>query len=116
MTNEEVRNRIQNAIGVHDDLLTMVKKRKLRWYGHISRSSGMAKTILQGTVKGLLSASSAKPSRAQTYKFILMSGLRHPEINLYQCQVSVINDKLLLVPGLRHPVLSLYKYQDSVIQ
>ena len=51
VTNEEVRNRIQNAIGVHDDLLTMVKKRKLRWYGHISRSSGMAKTILQGTVK-----------------------------------------------------------------
>ena len=52
VTNEEVRNRIQNAVGVHDDLLTMVKKRKLRWYGHISRSSGMAKTILQGTVKG----------------------------------------------------------------
>ena len=37
---------------MYDDLLTMVKKRKLRWYGHISRSSGMAKTILQGTVKG----------------------------------------------------------------
>ena len=52
VTNEEVRNRIQNAIGVHDDLLTMVKKRKLRWYGHISRASGIAKTILQGTVKG----------------------------------------------------------------
>ena len=47
VTNEEVRKRIQNAIGVQDDLLTMVKKRKLRWYGHISRSSGMAKTILQ---------------------------------------------------------------------
>ena len=52
MANEKVCNRIQNATGVHDDLLTMVKKRKLRWYGHISRSSGMAKTILQGTVKG----------------------------------------------------------------
>ena len=50
--NEEVRNRIQNATGVHDDLLTMAKKWKLTWYGHISRSSGMAKTILQGTVKG----------------------------------------------------------------
>ena len=37
---------------VHDDLLTMIKKRKLRRYGHISRSSGMAKTILQRTVKG----------------------------------------------------------------
>ena len=46
-------HRIQNEIGVHDDLLTIVKKRKLRWYGHISRSSGMAKTILQeGTVEG----------------------------------------------------------------
>ena len=32
--------------------LTMVKRRKLRWYGHISRSSGLAKTMLQGTVKG----------------------------------------------------------------
>ena len=48
MTNEAVRNRIQNATGVHNDLLTIVKKRKLRWY----RSSGMAKTDLQGTVKG----------------------------------------------------------------
>ena len=52
ITNKEVRNRIQNAIGVHNDLLTMVKKQKLRWYGHISRSSCMAKTVLQGTVKG----------------------------------------------------------------
>ena len=33
-------------------LLTIVKRHKLRWYGHVSRSSGLAKTILQGTVKG----------------------------------------------------------------
>ena len=52
VTNEEIRNGIQKAMGVHDDLLTMIKKRILRWYGHISRSSGMAKTILQGTMKG----------------------------------------------------------------
>ena len=52
VTNQEVCNRIQNATGVHDDLLTMVRKRKLRWYGHISRSSGMVKTVLQGTMKG----------------------------------------------------------------
>ena len=52
MTNEVARNRIQNAILMHDDLLIMVKKRKLRWYGHISRSSSMAQTVLQGTVKG----------------------------------------------------------------
>ena len=36
----------------HEDLLTIVKRRKLQWYGHVSRSSGLAKTILKGTVKG----------------------------------------------------------------
>ena len=40
------------AIGEYDELLILVKKRKLRWFGHVSRSSGLANTILQGTVKG----------------------------------------------------------------
>ena len=52
VTNEEVCGKIQTAIGEYDKLLTLVKKRKLRWFGHVSRSSGLAKTILQGTVKG----------------------------------------------------------------
>ena len=52
VTNEEVRAKIQQATGPHEALLTIVKRRKLQWYGHVSRSSGLAKTILQGTVKG----------------------------------------------------------------
>ena len=52
VTNEEVRNRIRQAIGPYKDLLTTVKKRKLRWYGHITRSTRLAKMILQGTVQG----------------------------------------------------------------
>ena len=36
----------------HEDLLTIVKRCKLKWYGHVCRSSGPAKTILQGTVRG----------------------------------------------------------------
>ena len=52
VTNEEVHAKIQQAIGPHEDLLTIVRKRKQQWYGHVSRSSGPAKTILQGTVKG----------------------------------------------------------------
>ena len=52
VTYEEVRAKIQQAIGLHEDLLTIVKRRKLQWYGHVSRSSGLAKTILHGTVKG----------------------------------------------------------------
>ena len=30
---------------MHDNLLIMVKKQKLRWYCHISRFAGIAKTI-----------------------------------------------------------------------
>ena len=52
VTNEEVCAKIQQAIGPYEDLLTIVKRRKLQWYGHVSRSSGLAKTILQGNVKG----------------------------------------------------------------
>ena len=52
VTNEEVRAKIQQAIGPHEDLLTTVKRHELHWYGHVSRSSGLAKTILRGTVKG----------------------------------------------------------------
>ena len=52
VTNEEVRAKIQQAIGPNEDLLTNVKRRKLQWCGHVSRSLGLAKTISQGTVKG----------------------------------------------------------------
>ena len=50
--NEEVCDKIQQAIGPHEDLLTIVKRRRLQWYGQVSCSLGLAKTILQGTVKG----------------------------------------------------------------
>ena len=51
VTNKENHAKIQQAIGSHEDL-TIVKRRKLQWYGHVSRPSGLAKTILQGTVEG----------------------------------------------------------------
>ena len=51
VTNEKVHAKIQPAIGPHKDLLTIEKRQKLQWYGHVSHSSGLAKTILQGTVK-----------------------------------------------------------------
>ena len=49
MTNDAVR--IRQATGPYDDILTTVTKRKLKWFGHVSRSAGLAKTILQGTVQ-----------------------------------------------------------------
>ena len=32
-------------------MFSTVKKRKLKWYGHVTRSTGLS-TILQGTVRG----------------------------------------------------------------
>ena len=52
VTNKEVKNRIMQAIELYEDLLTTVKKHKLRWYGHITRSTGLTKMILQGTLQG----------------------------------------------------------------
>ena len=36
VTNEEVRAKIQQAIGPHGDLLTTVNRRKLKWYELVS--------------------------------------------------------------------------------
>ena len=52
VTNEKVHAKIQQAIGPHKDLLTIVRRSNLQLYGNVSRSSGLAKTILQCTVKG----------------------------------------------------------------
>ena len=52
ITNEEVRSRIRKAIGPYEELLPTVKRRKMKWYGHVTRASGLTKTVLQGAVRG----------------------------------------------------------------
>ena len=51
-TKKSVSRSNRYVIGPHEDLLTIVKTRKLKWYRHVSRSSGLAKAILQGIAKG----------------------------------------------------------------
>ena len=46
VTNKEVCAKIQQAIGPHEDLPTIVKRRKLKWYGHVPHSSGLAQNHL----------------------------------------------------------------------
>ena len=41
ITNDAVR--IRQAHGPYDDMLTKVKKRKLKWFGHVSRSGGLSR-------------------------------------------------------------------------
>ena len=46
VANEEERNTIRHAVEQYEDLITTVKNRKLRWYGYMTRSTGVAKMIL----------------------------------------------------------------------
>ena len=48
ITNQEVQSKIEQAIGNHDDMLIIVKKRNLKWYGHITRCNGISKNITGG--------------------------------------------------------------------
>ena len=75
VTNEEVRRKIQAAIGEYDELLTLVKKRKLKWFDDVSRSSGLAKTILQGTVKGKRKRGRQKKEVGRQYQRVDRNGL-----------------------------------------
>ena len=43
---------VRRAAGPFEELLRRVKKIKLKWFGYITRSSGLAKTIFQGKVPG----------------------------------------------------------------
>ena len=36
----------------NDNVRRMIKEAIVRWYGHVMRSTGLSKTILQGTVEG----------------------------------------------------------------
>ena len=52
VTNEHVRKTIIKHIGPYEDILATVKRRKLKWHGHVTRSDGLIKVIVQGTVEG----------------------------------------------------------------
>ena len=52
VTNEELCAKILQAIGPHEDLLISIERCKLQWYGHVSRSSGPAKTSCKAQRKG----------------------------------------------------------------
>jgi hypothetical protein len=49
-TNAYVRDKINMYAGKQEQLLSMIKRRKLAWYGLVTRHDSLSKTILQGTV------------------------------------------------------------------
>ena len=51
-TDEFVQRGIKARAGQQENLLGIVKRRQLAWFGHISRHNSLAKTVLQGTLEG----------------------------------------------------------------
>jgi hypothetical protein len=51
-TNAYVRDNINMYAGNQEQLLSVIKRRKLAWHGHVTRHDFLSKTILQGTVNG----------------------------------------------------------------
>ena len=50
MKRPQRRKRIIAAFKSHDNLFSIINERKMMWYGNVTRSSGLEKTILQGTM------------------------------------------------------------------
>ena len=65
-TNEEVRATTTKRVKHYEELLTTAEKRKLHWYGHVTRASGLSKIILQGTVQGGRRKGRQRKKRADT--------------------------------------------------
>ena len=51
-TNEFVKNQVTMLAGPQEPLLAIVKRRKLAWFGHVTRHNTLSKTIMQGTLEG----------------------------------------------------------------
>ena len=51
-TNDYVRRTVADMVGRQEPLIATIKRRKLAFYGHVTRHDSLCKTIMQGTVEG----------------------------------------------------------------
>ncbi|KAI8511673.1 hypothetical protein Bbelb_107730 [Branchiostoma belcheri] len=51
-TNVYVYQQVYSLVGPQEAMMSTVRRRKLQWFGHLTRHNNLAKTILQGTLEG----------------------------------------------------------------
>ena len=75
-SNEEVKNRIELEVGKVVNLLEVVRKRKLQWFGHVVRqgADSLAKTILEGMVDG--KRNRGRPEKSWMNNIIEWTGMK----------------------------------------
>ena len=77
VTNVTVRNIVTLHIGKHQELLQIVKTRKMKRFGHTTGGAGLAKTCLQGTVRG--GRGRGRPRKKWCDNIIEWTGLSYAE-------------------------------------
>ena len=78
VSNEKLHQMISDRMGHRQSLMTTIKKRKLKWYGHVTRSNGLCKTILQGSVPG--KRNKGRPSKTWADNIKEWTGMKHNEL------------------------------------
>ena len=73
ITNIEVRSRVVKDIGKHSELLTMVIAKKLRWFGHVSRSNSIE--YYNTTFKDPVKVKEEEDGQGHNGKIISLNGL-----------------------------------------
>jgi len=77
--NIDVKKRIEDLAGPVESFINQVKRKKLTWFGHVSRAKGtLANTILQGTVEG--SRSRGRPRRQWVSDIEAWTNMKLPEL------------------------------------
>ena len=51
-TNDWVRSKVNLLVGPQELLLATVKRRKLAWFGHVTRHDSLSETVFQSTLNG----------------------------------------------------------------
>ena len=59
-TNAFVRKIAEDIAGPIEPAIITIKRRKLKWFGHVNRHPSLAKTVLQGWVPGMRRAGRQK--------------------------------------------------------
>ena len=67
-TSDCVQSLVKSLVGPREPLLATVRRRKLAWFGHVTRHDTPSKTITQGTVEGERRRGRQRKSRSDNVK------------------------------------------------
>ena len=96
-------------LGTYEPLLKTIKRRKLKWFGHVSRYDNLCKTIMQGSVEG--TRKQGRP-KSQWIDNIAKWTKRDVSDQYKMCTTYMAGENVLLMP-LRLISPTIYESRDN---